>query len=323
LPAEPKSMPINSEPIHNNFAPRVTTEYGFPVREDVAFTNAKGEPKAAIEKTFRKIVSSVAAPLQRVLEPGETIFWASKAMPPVGTLEQLTMNWVMLHYYNVGLVFTDRRLLIFGLTSSYVWRGSIKSVRWSEVVKAKASGWLTQALSLKIGKKTIAYGRLGYQNAKKIKTLLPFLTAANPAAAVPDPLSATQPIALCPRCSQQLTASVYTCAHCGLVFKDEKTLALRTLIPGGGYFYTGLTGVGILNVLAEAFFLLALVGTLLDPESAGKEPSSLGIVVAYLLFLIGLEKIICFFHARKFVRQFEPSNIADVNIPAAMSAVAH
>ena len=189
MPAEPKSMPINSEPIHNSFAPRVSTEYGFPVREDVAFSNAKGEPKAAIEKTFRKIVGSVAAPLQRLLEPGETIFWASKAMPPVGVLEQLTMSWIMMHYYNVGLVFTDRRLLVFGLTSSYVWRGSIKSVRWSEVTKAKASGWLTQAFSYKIGSKTFAYGRLGYQNAKKIRMLVPFFTAANPTAAVPDPLS--------------------------------------------------------------------------------------------------------------------------------------
>jgi hypothetical protein len=233
------------------------------------------------------------------------------------------MSWIMMHYYNVGLVFTDRRLLVFGLTSSYVWRGSIKSVRWSEVTNAKASGWLTQAFSYKIGSKTFSYGRLGFQNAKKIKMLVPFLTAANPTAAVPDPLSPGQPISLCPRCSQPLTSSIYTCAHCGLVFKNEKTLALRTLIPGGGYFYTGLTGVGIINALAEAFFLLALAGTLLDPESAGKEPSSLGIVVAYLLFLIGLEKIVCFFHARKFVRQFEPANIADVNIPAAMSAVAH
>jgi hypothetical protein len=120
-----------------------------------------------------------------------------------------------------------------------------------------------------------------------------------------------------------LTAAIYTCAHCGLVFKNEKTLAIRTLIPGGAYFYTGLTAVGILTALVEAIFLLALVGTLLDPTSAGKEPSSFGIVVAYFLFVIGLEKILSYYHARKFVQQFEPANMADVNIPAAMTAVAH
>ena len=107
------------------------------------------------------------------------------------------------------------------------------------------------------------------------------------------------------------------------MFKNEKTLALRTLIPGGGYFYTGLTGVGIINALVEGIFLLALLGTLLDPTSAGKEPSSFGIVVAYFLFVIGLEKIICFYHARNSCSSLSLQTSLTLNIPAAMSAVAH
>jgi hypothetical protein len=313
-------MPTINDPIYNTAAPRINNEYGFPVREDVAFSNAKGEAKAAIEKDFRKIIAPIASPLQRLLEPGETIFWGSKAVPPVGILEQLTMGWVMYAYFRVALVLTDRRLLVFGITSSGKWRGSIKSVRWNQLTSATATGWLTQGLKLKMGKKTFLYGKLGMAYAKKIKGLLPFLMPAVSAMNA-DPMALQQMESLCGRCCRPLVPKVYTCANCGLTFKSEKTLAVRTLIPGGAYFYTGLTGVGILNALVESFFWLALLGNLLEPD-AHRNTAASGIVIGYLLFLIALEKLIAYSHGKLFVRQFEPANFAELNIPAAMSATA-
>src|SRR3569832_1448651 len=107
-------MSIVNDPLYETAAPRISMVYGFPVREDVALTDSKGQPKAKVESAFQKLISKIVAPLQRVLEPGETVFWASKGVPPMGILEQLTMSWMMYRYYSVGLVFTDRRLLVFG-----------------------------------------------------------------------------------------------------------------------------------------------------------------------------------------------------------------
>ena len=316
-------MPILNDPVYNSAAPRLNNDYGFPVREDVAFSNANGEIKSGIEKDFRKLITPIAARLQRLLEPGETVFWASKAVPPVGTWEQLTLGWVMYAYFRVALVFTDRRLLVFGLTSSGKWRGSIKAIRYTQLTSAKATGWLTQGLKLKIGKKTVLYGKLGMGNAKKIRNLLPLLMPTTSAAMIADPMAPNQMESLCGRCNHPLTPKVYTCGNCGLKFKDETTLAVRTLIPGGAYFYTGLTGVGILNGLVECFFLLALVTSLLEPSTKGANGAAVsGIVIGYFLFLIGLEKLIAYSHAKLFVRQFEPVNIAETSTPAAMSAMA-
>jgi len=310
-------MSIINDPIHNSAAPVLSSRFGFPVREDVALTNAKGENKPAIEKDFQKLMAAVSAPLTRVLEAGETVFWASRAMPPIHAFEQLTLGWAMYRYYNVGLVFTDRRLIIFGLTSSGVWRGTIKHVRWDRMTKLKAGGFFTQALSFKVGKKPFNYTRLGARNAKKIKTLLPFLTAANPAGAMADPL-ASGVESLCPRCVRPPAPRVYTCPNCAMTFKDERTLALRALIPGGAYFYIGWTGIGILTGLFECIILLALVGTLADPTgSKGQDAAPLGFMVGYYLFLIALEKGLGYLHARRFIREFEPIKVADANTPAA------
>ena len=315
-------MPITSDPIYNTSAPRTSNEYGFPVREDVALSNAKGEIKSGTEKDFRKLIAPIASPIQRLLEPGETVFLACKAVPPVGTFEQLTMGWVMYAYFRVALVFTDRRLIVFGITSSGKWRGSIKAVRWTQLTSATATGWLTQGLKLKMGKKTILYGKLGAGYAKKIKGLLPFLVPAS-TGMVADPMAPQQLESLCGRCGRPLTPKVYTCGNCGLIFRDEKTLALRSLIPGGAYFYTGLIGIGMLTALIECLFFLAIVGTLLDPEISGAQNQAAGaIVTVYYLFLIGLEKAIAYSHGRLFVRQFEPANFEELNIPAAMSATA-
>jgi hypothetical protein len=313
-------MSIIADPIYDSAAPRISTEFGFPVREDVALTDSKGQPKAKIESAFQKLISKIVAPLRRILEPGETVFLASSGVPPMGALEQLTMSWLMYRYYTVALVFTDRRLLVFGLNGSGKWRGTIKEIRWSQVTKASATGWLTQGLKLKIGKKTFLYGKLGIRSTSRIKKLLPLLTASLPTAVVADPTISVEPRSLCGRCAQHLMPGTYSCQHCGLQLKDEKTLLLRTLIPGGAYFYVGAGAVGVINALVEALFLFEIAVVLLSPDISNRDRGAGATVIGYLVFLIALEKAISYSHARRFVKQFEPVRVEDTNTTAAMAA---
>ena len=86
-------------------------------------------------------------------------------------------------------------------------------------------------------------------------------------------------VALCPDCLAPLTERVYVCGGCGLVLKDERTLLKRSLlIPGGGYFYTGDTFLGVMELIAEvASMFLAITSALAAYATWGKAPAKPGI----------------------------------------------
>ena len=124
---------------------------------------------------------------------------------------------------------------------------------------------------------------------------------------------------LCPNCRAALSAGKYACGQCGLGFKDEKTLAWRTiLVPGGAYFYTRVWVLGIASGFADGIFslvflysaLAAMNPGILEPGKDGSRPTAGGlwVVAGFFLFLVCLHKLIAYRHGRRAVRTYLPLN---------------
>lgn len=302
-------MSLHDQPFYPELYPTLTHSCGFALREDIAFTNSKGIASKSIRRFALKAFEKLRTPLARVLEQGETVLFVSKGIEPLSLVQQLTMSWIMYGYYGVRIVVTDRRLIVFGVTSSGVWRGNIRAIRWSEVESVKSGGFISPSLNLKTNSGKIQFLSVGVANAKKLKNLLSRVREeASREAKRGDGM-----VSLCPRCSQPLAPRAYICQQCGLKFKSETTLIWRTLRPAGPYFYVNLTGIGVLTSIFEAVWYLALIGSLIDRDATGAT-----LVIAVLAF----EKVVMYYHALHFVRGFMPENIADVAEPPQMSSSA-
>jgi hypothetical protein len=230
--------------------PRLISANGVQVREDALFTNIKGEPDDRSRKRAEEALASLHDILPNVLEPNEAVLYTIKTcQAPLGTLEQLFLGWYVYRVTATRRVFTNLRLLHFGLGAGGKWNRTLKSVRWGDVTKAKVKGWINRLLELRYadGNKE-RYWRLPKKDGKKAQAVIDAILPQSPGEAT----AALRFQSICPDCRAALTEGNYQCATCGLKFKDEKTLRWRTmLIPGGGYLYSGMTLLGVLASLSE------------------------------------------------------------------------
>ncbi len=308
-------MPNQDLPIHATQLPRVTTVDGVPLREDVLFTNQKGEPDERRKKRALEALSSLREILPSLLEKDETVLYVVKTcQAPMGSLEQFLLGWNAYRVSATRLVFTNLRLLHFGMESDRKWRRTVKAVRWGDITEAKVKGWLNRKLQLRYanGMKE-SYWRLQRKDSLKIKAVLD--------AAIPQSrgqATAAQGFqSICPDCRAVLTAGKYECASCGLRFKDEKTLLTRTiLIPGGGYMYASMTLLGVLNFFTEGlftvaaiFWILMMVGIIAPERDADGRVMQSGetlTVALFFLLLVGSHKALEYVHGRRAIRTFLP-----------------
>jgi len=310
-------------PIHPNQAPRMTTIGGITVREDVLFSDAKGNEKPALRKAAETAIEKLKQVLPRVLEPGETVLYITAGVAPLSVLEQLTLGWYALQLKGVTLVVTDRRLLRFRRKGKgwrdWEWNRGVQAARWSDMAEIKVKGWPTRVLTVKYrsGKKEM-YRIAGMGPGKKLGVVIQALfpqgmgTAGAP--------TGQGMVSLCPECLKPLTPDLYQCAGCGMTFKNEKTLLWRNfLIPGGGYFYTGWNGLGILQILPDVALGVAAVTLGLvamhfmppptpEPGQQAMTAADAGISAIIAVFLYGLENLVSWVHTRKLVREFIPEN---------------
>ncbi len=284
------------------------------IREDVLYTDAKGEPDERSRKRAEDALADLRDALPSLLEPKETILFVIKScQAPMGALEQFFLGWYAYRVTATRLVFTNLRLLHFGLASGGKWSRTIKSVRWGDVAEAKLKGWLNRMLVILCtnGKKE-KYWRLRRKDSQKAKAIV---NAVLPLSRAEDtPAQGFQ--SLCPDCRAPLTESNYQCAACGLKFKDEKTLRWRTLlIPGGGYLYAGMTFLGVLGFV-EGLFTLGLILSLLialGVVAPGKaengrpmRPDEFWGAAIFLGILVALYKGLEYIHCRRAIRNFMP-----------------
>ena len=306
-------------PLHPNQVPRTNSIAGVSVREDILFTNHKGEEKGKLRKDAIQALEKLQVVLPRLLEPQETVLYVSRAMARPGIFEQVTGSAWTYVLRAIVLVITDRRILRFrakgkGLRD-WTWDRGVMAVRWSDLTEAKVKGWLARTLTLKYrdGKKEVYMG-FPFGLGKKLKLLVDTLM---PGAGGGSAVIQMEP--LCPECLKPLTARVYQCGGCGLPFKDEKGLLWRNfLLPGGGFFYTGWKQLGLLHAFTDCillFFiascaLLALRGQSLAPNKPGDAPitpTDLAVGCAFLVLLFALENSIMWMHNRRLVREFIPA----------------
>ena len=290
--------------VHSQTMPMQSQYAGIQVREDVIFTDATGKAHTGIRRSSEKILQNLAEPLSVILRKGETVFFVAPMTASVNAVEQLTMSWALYAAYAMVLVFTSERILAFPVERSGKWRESVRSLEYGDIPLAKAGNWLTRSLKIvtKSGDKE-TFQRLRMRDAAKLRAILPLLLEGKNATASNGWQSH------CPQCTAPLTKATYFCSHCGLEFKSEKKLLLRSLLPGGGYFYAGLTAAGVLAVFLEAIFLLEIVFAISTLGSGNSATKSDGVSIFILFALLLLfEKSITYMHARRFIRGFLPAN---------------
>jgi hypothetical protein len=305
--------------LYPNQLPRVVSRGPVLVREDFLYTNSKGEEKDGHRKKAERALDNLQDTLTKVLEPQEAVFYIARAVSPLSFFERFTLGWQAYHMYGSVLVFTNRRLLRFGVKGkgwrNWTWRRTLHAARWGDIAEAKCKGFLTRILRLKYrsGRKE-TYLNLDRADAKKIKMLLGAFLPSAAAEAGP----AQEMVSLCPECIAPLTPRVYRCPQCRLEFKTEKSLLWRTIIiPGGGYFYVGWRGFafffGLLELLIiyEIVFWLCVALGLVPAPAPGPgqtrlDATAAAFVLAYLLILFALETTIVYLHMRRFVREFTP-----------------
>jgi len=308
-------------PIYPNQAPRTNSINGIPVREDVLFTNAKGKEKPALRKSAEAAIEKLKVALPKLLEPGEALLCIVPGIAPLSPWEHFFLGWYTLYMKGVTLVLTDRRLLRFRRKSKgfrdWEWNRGVMAARWADMADVKVKGWLIRYLDIKYrdGKKE-RYQITGMGPGKKVKSVVVALFPDGAVSAGAP--SGANMVSQCPECVRPLTPGVYQCSGCGSEFKNEKALLWRNyLIPGGGYFYTGFTTLGVLQAIVDVSLFVEIVTWTLvvlhftappAPEP-GKAPIPADQAAIYLLFVVGgflFENSVSWLHTRKMVREFIP-----------------
>ena len=308
-------MPNADLPVYAMQTPRLVSGNGLRIREDVLYSDAKGEINDRSRKRADEALSSLSDVLPNLLEPNEAVLHVIKScQAPVGALEQFFLGWYIYRATATRLVFTNLRLLHFGLESDKKWDRTLKSVRWGDILAAKTKGWINRLLELKYANgKEERYWRLRRKDGQKAKAVLDAVMPLSRGEAT----SVQGMQSLCPNCRVPLCAGNYQCGSCGQKFKDEKTLRRRTLlIPGGGYLYSGYTLLGGITFLTEGaftlaaiFYVLMAVGLVAPEASANGQTMRAGefwFVAAFFAVILLLNKSLEYLHSRRVIRKFLP-----------------
>lgn len=251
-----------------------------------------------------------------MLEPDEAVLYIARGQMMPSGVERFFLGVHAYYLAPAMLVLTNRRLLHLFVTWNRMWKRGMRSARWGDMEEAKVKGLLCPKLQIKYrnGKKE-TYWRIRSDDGKKIQLLLEVLlpTAAG------ETSPALSMTSVCPDCRAALTPGLYECPQCRLKFKDEKTALRRALlIPGGGFFYTGHTLLGVAHSLIDLFLLFYLAISVLvalgavQPEStasgAPQDRFAALVVVAFLAILLGLHNWITTRISRNLIRKYIPAS---------------
>ncbi len=121
-------MPAADLRIHDNQVARIGKIDGMSVRNDVLFTNDKGEDQTQIQKRNERALQKLVPALQRVLLPTETVLYIAQARSPLTTVEQLTAAWWTALLAASAIVITNKRILFFPVKRDGSWRESVRTV---------------------------------------------------------------------------------------------------------------------------------------------------------------------------------------------------
>lgn len=289
-----------------------TAPLDLPIDAAVAYADKKGKYKKRNEKRQQKNLQKIAPLLSRMLEPEEKILISAKAVSPMSFFEPMGMGWMVYYIKRCVLVLTDRRVLHFPTKADYAHRDTAAEVRFGDLEGVKSGSFLGRNITLiyKNGKKE----RFAQIQSPDFKRFIDALNLKLAAAAGSKPSRSMGRAHLCPRCTAPLSPGVYACPKCFLAFKDLGTARKYSIIfPGGGYFYTGQIGFGILDAIAETLIIITLVSGILALD---RKPQALEILVLTGLALV-IEKLVTIMHATHRVKEFLPAEKNPAAAPAA------
>ncbi len=254
-------MPAADIAVHPDQPVRTNSPWGFPVREDVAFTDLHGIARRGAGKGARGAIKKLQEPLRKILEPGEVVLYLARGQVMPGKLQRYTQG-TQSHFLRPGaLILTNQRLLHLSLKWNGKWNRNLRSARWGDVKEGHVTGLRYGRLHLEYrqGLKE-TFWRIPKSGARKIQLLLDILLPASAG----ETSTALSMASYCPDCLAALTPGIYQCRHCGLKFKNGKTLLLHALlIPGGAYFYVGYDLFGVAHASVDMTILSSLVGWVL------------------------------------------------------------
>ena len=115
-------MPAAELGIYPGHPVKIGSPWGFPVREDVAFTDLRGIDGFVPRRRARRVIQRLEEPLRKILEPGEVIFFGARGKIMPGKLQRYTQG-TQSHFLAPGaLVLTNRRFLHL----SVKWNGTME-----------------------------------------------------------------------------------------------------------------------------------------------------------------------------------------------------
>ena len=203
-----------------------------------------------------------------------------------------------------AIVFTDKRVLFFPVKNGGGWRESVRAVSWGDLEEVKPKGVLAKVVTFQFKDGTKAtYTAIPRGEAQKIAAVAQSFLPASAGQIT----SVQGLVQLCPDCRNVLTPGQYACLACGLTFKNEKTMMIRSiLLPAGGHFYTGHTLMGILPAIVEVFLLLDILIVLFAGQAAPEGKTALLPGLTILVVFWAIESAVTILHCRRFVREFIP-----------------
>ena len=307
-------MPPADIAIHSNRKVAVTSPWGFPLREDVAFTDATGTDAETQATRARTALHRLQDLLRKVLEPDEVVLYFSRGQLMPGRPERYLLGVPYRILTRAGLVLTNQRLIHLTLKRDGKWNRKLRSVRWSAVKEFRlAGGWLRGKLHLTYRNgSSESYWHIPKAAADKITVLMEALIRTSRGEALREPGM----VSFCPQCFAELTPGLYACSKCGLKFKNEKGAVLHGLtIPGGAYFYAELHLLGIAHAFVDVSVLASAIAAILvalgrvQPPVMGGAPPSQGMFLVSAVFLTAtsvLDIWLAIRVARSEVRNFVP-----------------
>lgn len=269
---------------------------GIPIDPEMMFSNAKGIYKKRIEKRQRWLLAKIRF-LKPFLEPDEKVILITTGCSPMSSLEQFLGGAIIFTVKRALFVFTDQRIFHIPTRQNFSYRRSIAHFLYSDCKSIKISGRTLLVQYHAGGKEKFHY--IGGKEHGKLK----YLFKNTP---LPGPEEApSRRVHLCPQCTIQLQSQVYQCPGCGLNFKDRKTAQKVSLLyPGGGYFYTGHWGLGIIDALGEVYFTLQFIFACI--LCASNPQPELLFAVFFIGVLLTLEKLITIHQTSHFIDEYIP-----------------
>lgn len=270
-----------------------------PVDRAVCFANDKGEQSDKVQKAQAKLLAKLGPFVKKFLEPDEKILYAIPAMRPISGIDHLFRGWHAYYIKACALVFTSKRIIYLPTGANGKPQLSPAQARYGDITSFAAKGLLGWYLELVYQNGSKERFTVQLMSAKKkVKLLLSKLIPGH------EGTDRHERHFLCPRCAKPLTKGVYICPSCRLAFKTQaQAVKFALLVPGGGYFFTGHTAFGVINVLVELFLVILILSSLVAAHGNGELMAApLGLLVLLVVYrIVGME------HARDFVEQYIPT----------------